>query len=384
MRRTRSGIEDRWTKTVRVDGKMVKVPSANAGKGSRYRARYVDDQGHEHAKGFSLKREAQVWLDGQVSTVVQGTHVAPRDAMVTVEQWCETWMQGYASKRPNTVRSAKVHIRQINAEFGNKTLSEVRPSQVKAWIARLKADGLADSYIFAIHRRLSQIMSDAVHDGVLGRSPCSRRTSPPRGKQKPYCATEEQVWALHDVMPDHLRVAILLGAFVGLRVGEASGLRVSDVDFIRGVVHPKQQWAGEPLKTPASDAPIPIPQDLALWLSASVKKYGTTMMVTNSKGKGYPPDSIERVFRNVREKVEGLPEGFTFQDLRHYFASMLIADGADIKEVQARLRHEDATTTLNTYGHLWPDADESTRHRVAKALKRRMKTADALRTKGLL
>ena len=57
------------------------------------------------------------------------------------------------------------------------------------------------------------------------------------------------------------------------------------------------------------------------------------------------------------------PEGFRFHDLRHYLASLLIASGADVKVVQARLRHASAKTTLDTYGHLWPDADESARAR---------------------
>ncbi|HUB58126.1 MAG TPA: hypothetical protein VMB04_23535 [Mycobacterium sp.] len=56
------------------------------------------------------------------------------------------------------------------------------------------------------------------------------------------------------------------------------------MDFIRGVVHPKQQWPGKPLKTDGSDQPIPIPQDLALLLSASVQKYPSEMMVTNGPG----------------------------------------------------------------------------------------------------
>jgi integrase len=103
------------------------------------------------------------------------------------------------------------------------------------------AEGLAPSYVHALHKRLSQICSDAVHDGVLGRNPCSRRTSPPVGQQKPYVATTAQVWALHDAVSDHLRVAVLLGAFAGLRLAEASGLRVADVDFIRGAVHPVAQ-----------------------------------------------------------------------------------------------------------------------------------------------
>ena len=57
-----------------------------------------------------------------------------------------------------------------------------------------------------------------------------------------------------------------------------------------------------------------------------------------------------------------------FHDLRHDLASLLIASGADIKTVQARLRHASATTTLDVYGHLWPDADESTRTAIAAVI----------------
>ena len=65
--------------------------------------------------------------------------------------------------------------------------------------------------------------------------------------------------------------------------------------------------------------------------------------------------------RAARSTVEGLPEGFRFHDLRHYYASLLISKGLDVKVVQARLRHASAKTTLDTYGHLWPDSDETTR-----------------------
>src|SRR3712207_4052257 len=68
------------------------------------------------------------------------------------------------------------------------------------------------------------------------------------GGQRPYVATTEQVWALHDTVAEHLRPAILLGAFVGLRTAEVVGLRVWDVDFMRGVVRPVQQGNGEPLR----------------------------------------------------------------------------------------------------------------------------------------
>lgn len=397
-RNRRSGVEDRWHKTItRPDGSTERVPSARYGKGMRWLARYVDERGTEHSKSFARKPDAAQWLDGQTAAVVTGNHVAPRNAQMTVQQWCDTWIQGYAVNRESTVRQARTHIKHITAEFGDVPLSAVRPSHVKTWVASLK--DFEPSYAYALHSRLSQILGDAVHDGVLARNPCSRRTAPPMGKQKPYVATTAQVWALHDAMPDHLRVAVLLGAFVGLRVAEVSALRVSDVDFIRGIVHPVQQWPDKPLKTDGSAQPVPIPQDLALLLSASVQRYPSEMMVTGGvAGEPAPPWAIERAVRQARadllrdstkkvstagqEKVQ-LPETFSFHDLRHYLASLLIASGADIKTVQARMRHGSARTTLDTYGHLWPDADESTRSAIASVIAERMDskaTADQLRT----
>jgi len=93
------------------------------------------------------------------------------------------------------------------------------------------------------------------------------------------------------------------------------------------------------------------------------------------------PWTLLRAIRAARSEVEGLPEGFTFHDLRHYLASLLIASGADIKTVQARMRHASASTTLDVYGHLMPDADQSTRTAIAKVITERLgSAADALRT----
>lgn len=376
-RNRRASVEDLWHKTVRDEHNTPQtVPSKRYGAGMRWRARYVDDRGGEHTKRFARKVDAQQWLDKQTAALMSGTHVAPRDAALTVQQWCDMWIEGYKVNRESTVRQARTHIKQITAEFGAAPLSALRPSQVKAWVARLQAAQLEPSYVYALHSRLSQILSDAQHDGVLGRNPCSRRTSPPMGKQKPYVATTEQVWAIHDALPEHLRVAVLLGAFAGLRVAEVSGLRVSDVDFTRGVVHPVRQWPDKPLKTPGSDQPIPIPQDLALLLAASVQKYPADMMVTNGPGsRRCSPWLIQHAIRGVRENVDGLPESFSFHDLRHNLASLLIASGADIKTVQARMRHATARTTLDTYGHLWPDADESTRTAIGAVIKERIDSA---------
>jgi integrase len=89
---------------------------------------------------------------------------------------------------------------------------------------------------------------------------------------------------------------------------------------------------------------------------------------------------IEKAMRNVRSNIDGLLDTFSFHDLRHYLASLQIASDADIKTIQARMRHASATTKLDTDGHLWPDADESTRTAIGAVIAERMKTsADQLR-----
>ena len=90
-----------------------------------------------------------------------------------------------------------------------------------------------------------------------------------------------QVWALHDALPDHTRQALLLGAFTGLRTNEGVALRVSDIDFMRGVVSWAIQHLAEPLKSETSRTAVPIREQLALELAAYVQCYGGSTVVTD-------------------------------------------------------------------------------------------------------
>ncbi|HEY6310870.1 MAG TPA: tyrosine-type recombinase/integrase [Streptosporangiaceae bacterium] len=101
------------------------------------------------------------------------------------------------------------------------------------------------------------------------------------------------------------------------------------------------------------------PRAKSSWLIVRYSSHGT--LLTGEDGRQLSPWAIERAMRTARKKVQGLPAGFRYQDLRHYFASLLIASSTDVKTVQARLRHASAKTTLDTYGHIWPGRDESTR-----------------------
>lgn len=329
--------------------------------------------GPQVARHFKTKREAQRWLDSMTASVVRGDYVSPKDAKVTVSAWCDSWLAAYGTRRASSVRNARTHVARIKGYFGSTPLNAVKPSDVKAFTVALKAHPYATSTVYATYQRLSQIMDDAVHDGLLPRNPCSRRTSPGMGKQRPYVATTEQVWGLYDQMPEALRPAILLGAFAGLRIAEACGLRVEDVDFMRGVVTPAVQYPADDLKTEASRNPVPIPRELALMLSAALR--GPTV-VSDEAGRPVSPRTVERAVASSRGAVAGLPATFRYHDLRHFFASALIAAGLDVKVVQARLRHGSAKTTLDTYGHLWPDTDDRSLAAVAALLR----SEDSLRT----
>ena len=338
-----------------------------------WRARYRDPDGREHSRHFKYKNNprkpgesAQHWLDKVSASISVGTYVDPAAARITVGEWIELWLEGYARNRDSTVRQARVHCRVITADLGTRRLRDVQNNEISIWVASLQ-ERYAPSTVYAIYRRLSQLYAAAIENGLVHRSPVTRNSAPPMPRQRPYVATTEQVWALYDAMPAHFRPAVLLGAFAGLRAAEIVALRVSDVDFMRGIITPAIQYPAQPLKTELSRTPIPIPHELALELSRIPAEWGSSTLVVGAYGRPVTPTTLDVAFRTARGTVEGLPEGFRLHDLRHYFASLLIAAGLDIKTVQARLRHASAKTTLDTYGHLWPDRDESSRAAVSAA-----------------
>lgn len=171
---------------------------------------------------------------------------------------------------------------------------------------------------------------------------------------------------------------MLLGAFAGLTTGEACGLRVADVAFLAREIRPAVQWTSEELKTPMRRTAVPVADTLLEVLSQHVARWPAVWVLTGDNGDQLHPRHLQRELRDARETVAGLPDGFRYHDLRHYFASLLIASGADVKVVQHRLRHASAKTTLDTYSHLWPDSDESTRTAVEQVLSAHL--ADPVRT----
>jgi integrase len=96
------------------------------------------------------------------------------------------------------------------------------------------------------------------------------------------------------------------------------------VNFLRREIHPAVQWPADPLKTAMARESIPIADALVTEISAQLARWpGQTVLGQAA------PWTVEREIRKARAKIDGLPDVFQFHDLRHYYASLLIAWGAE-------------------------------------------------------
>ena len=102
---------------------------------------------------------------------------------------------------------ARVHLRRSWRRSAPCRSARCGRRTCRSWTAKLNADGLADSYVHALH---SPALADHGRRGARrapGPQPVLAAHVTGAGRQRPYVATTEQVWALHDAMPEHLRPA---------------------------------------------------------------------------------------------------------------------------------------------------------------------------------
>jgi len=157
-------------------------------------------------------------------------------------------------------------------------------------------------------------------------------------------------------------------------------VRLADqIDFLRRTVRIDRQvqategggWEFRPLKTTSSERTIPIPRTTMDVLSLHLTRYPSGehgFIFSNADGEPLRKSSFGQTTWHPARKRAGITEGVTFHDLRHLYASLLIRHGESVKVVQARLGHASASETLDTYSHLWPDSDDTTRAAVDAAL----------------
>jgi integrase len=354
----------------------------------KWRARFRDEAGREHARHFARKTDAQRWLDEVTTSIVSGTYVDPKAGQVTFRVYAEQWRVAQVH-RPSTRRHVETMLRRhAYPTLGDKPLSSVLPSDVQTWVRRLGDDtdsaALAPRTIGVLHSIVSSVLRAAVRDRRIVANPCDGTRLPKPETRRVEPLSTEQVAELTEAMPAQYRALVTLAAGTGMRQGECFGLTVDRVDFLRRsltvdrqlVTLPRQAPFLAPPKTKASVRTIPLPNVVVEALSAHLVAYRGDGYVFTMSGGPINRPAFGRVWRAAIREAD-LPHGTGFHALRHYYASLLIRHGESVKTVQARLGHASATETLDTYSHLWPDSDDRTREAIDTVLGA---PADSLRT----
>lgn len=346
--------------------------------GHIWRARYRDEQGKEHSKHFPRKSDGERWLDEVTASVVTGQYVAPTAGKISLRDFAEHW-RSIQVVRPNTASHYETMLRRhVYPTLGHMMLSDLRPTHVQAWVKQV-SEILAPSTVAVAHGILSACLKAAVSDRRIVHNPCSGTRLPEAPPTHIMPPTTAEVLRLHDRIDPRYRAMVHLCAASGMRPGEAYGLTVDRVDFLRATVTVDRQAVyvakqpitfGPPKRLPASLREIPIPRDLVEALSAHIGTYGLgehDLIFTSPTGGFIRRSTFSSKVWRPAVKAAGLREGTRFHDIRHYYASLLIRHGESVKTVQKRLGHATAQETLDTYGHLWPDSDDRTRSIAALA-----------------
>ncbi|MFC6286817.1 tyrosine-type recombinase/integrase [Nocardioides sp. GCM10027113] len=344
----------------------------------RWRARYRDASGREHARHFVKKADAQRWLNEVTASVVTGQYVDPKAGRMPFRDYAEQWRKMQAHRPSSQAHTETMLRRHAYPTLGDRPLNSVLPSEVQAWVKRLgtedkasKRKALSPSTIGVVHSIVSSVMKAAVRDRRIMANPCEGTKLPKPEKKQVVPPTTEQVDVLRKAMPDRLGALVTITAGTGMRQGEVLGLTVDRLDMLRREVRVDRQLVTMakdtpkfgPVKTDASVRTIPLPVVVVDALAAHLAAYPAGpdgLVFTQSNGDPWTRQRFGHVWRPAA-RAAGLPVGSGLHGLRHYYASLLIRFGESVKTVQARLGHATAAETLDTYSHLWPDSDDRTR-----------------------
>ena len=179
-------------------------------------------------------------------------------------------------------------------------------------------------------------------------------------------------------MDERHRVFVWIAAGAGLRPSEATGLRFDRVDVKRKVITVDAQLLtlnGEPprlapTKTRSSARTVPVPTSVVDAITEHVDTWGlgpSGLVMSTRQHRPVRRNRLGGSF-DAAKRAAKLPAWATPHDLRHFYASALIAQGLDVKTVQRRLGHKSAMTTLDVYGKLFPDSEDRTREAITAAL----------------
>lgn len=338
------------------------VERADGGKS--YEVAYRNVEGKPRSKTFRNYNSARDFKRSSHTEVKAGTHVDPADGKVTLAEY----YQGFRERQiwePGTYRNFDVSVR--DSTFTNVPLSKLRVSHVEQWVKAM-SESLEPSTVRTYYRCVKSVISSAVKDQHLLSNPLESVKLPRMGSREMHIPTPETVGKVLEHSHHHYRALWAVCAFAGLRAGEAAALKVEDVHFLKRHLRVDRQVqrghsSGEfRITGPKYDSHRTIyAPDALLEILAEHIRAGTNgdWLFMGTGGK---PPMYHNVFHWWKKSLQAAGvDDFKLHDLRHFFASGLIAAGATVPTVQRQLGHKSASVTLNTYSHLWPDAEEVSR-----------------------
>lgn len=309
------------------------------------------------------------------------------------------WMEEYAKPRlaPKTFYRYGEYLARINMAIGHIKLPDLRPTHLNAFYKNLMEPGvnkkgkrdkngklitpkpLAPKTIVDHHRLISKILKTAVRWELLDRNVAERADPPKLVSQERECLDENDLKKLLFLLnrePMQYRAMITLLIYTGMRRGELCGLEWKDIDFERQTLSicRSSQYLGngnyitkEP-KTKAGIRKMTIGTGVCQLLRQYQKyqneqkeKAGdcwqeTDRLFTQWNGRPIHPDTISDWFPKFLKRCD-LPK-VTLHSLRHSNATIMIAEGVDIRTVSSRLGHAQTSTTLNIYTHALKSRDQ--------------------------
>ncbi len=331
----------------------------------RWRARYRDRSGREHARHFDRKVDADRWVTAEKAKIDRGDWLDPSLSRITISQWGPTWLESKVGRKATTFKDYESVWRiLVEPRWGTVPLSGVTHADVVAWQAELTRTGLSPARINRALLVLKQLMQLAVDDQRLSRNPAALVKPQRLARGEKRFLTHQSLGALADecgeVHPGYRTFVLTLG-YTGLRWGEARALRANRIDLLRRrivVAENLPDGSREAEVVPPKShlhRSVPLPKFLAEDLAQHlVTLKPRDLVFTADKGGLLDNSNFRRNVFDPAVRRLGL-DPLTPHNLRDTAASLAVSAGANVKVIQRMLGHASAAMTLDTYASLFAD-----------------------------
>jgi integrase len=333
---------------------------------TRYRVRYRDESGRQHCEtkmrlvdAERRKAEIEVALAG-------GTWRDPRRGEMRLHEWVELWLPTRHDLRATTwARLETTMQKQVLPRFGNAPLRAITNSGIRQWVTDLLVSGLSAATTRKAVFALRQCLDAAIADNRLQFNPATAVPLPTERQKPPRYLSQSEVERLVDEIHPQYRALVLVGAYAGLRWGEAAGLRRRDIDPLRSRIRVmstavelrgRVTFDNEP-KTTRSKRSVPVARSVMRRLEQHLSEFvdpTSDALVFTAPAGGPLFRSWGRTILRPAVLRAGLDE-ITFHGLRHSFVAIMVAAGCNVREVSEWAGHNSVAFTLTRYGGLFED-----------------------------